>query len=752
MNRHSSVALVGLLLFAAACHDTSDSNTADGGGTIEDKTQLDASDEQPAAQARDRSVTITRGAGHTPHEVELDPRGQAALTIDALGSVCLWPAIRTRDPATAAPYTLPVQEPLWMSLAQADDGSFVVALIDTTNAGQVVAVTPKHDDTHEAKLTPLFAIPPDDPLLELHALDGGQRVLALGVDHRVRLYDRSGALLSVIDERSFGPWQLRVVQATPGEPPKIAAILAQPVRVQSLELRDDRLSIVSEPRAVVLDRGPNRNDLLMSPDGRTVAALRRPRARGREFSIELIDLITDQRRLVAGKTDSKIRARMHFVDAERILLESGSPSGRGVWVELAKAELLADPADADPDSKLAERLYKTSFDMISVPASAERKPEYYEAEFDPPWDQGVRFHASVVAGVRVNIERLEGAGHTSLIVDPLDSDRHLLISHGYGDGSDAPVRGALDHAGTRLAIAGSSTLRVTNLEDGTSVLDETKHGASGILQLAFADPNRLLLVDDKGRLKLFELPSGAVVAATKLDFTWSIGGIVYRASESGGVLAWRSGRPRDPERLLEIRDGQLGAATELARAERPLWLEILDLSDAEAGTLFGMTEDQADTSVDEYTSTRDGRLIYTERSARPPMWIHAGAEKTRLRLPAGQARELSVSPDGSKIAVVQFRSRDDDIGGFRSRGGSSDFLLSVLDLASGERLWTWGSHMSIAMPSWSGDGQRLLAGAQVRDANTGEPINTAITPTLGAGVSIEERGDAEYARYRDGYE
>jgi hypothetical protein len=732
-SKYLAVPLSALLACALGCHNAQESNAAEIGGAGVELDQADASEGQISAP-RDRSVTIPRAPGHAPHEVELDPRGQAALTIDAHGGVCLWPAIRSTDPAQALPYTLPLQEPLWMSLAQADDGSFVVALIDTTNAGQVVAVTPSQDG-REAKLTPLFAIAPEDPLLELHALDGGQRVLALGVDHRVRLYDRSGALLSVIDERSFAPWQLRVVATAPGQPPHLAAILAQPVRIQALELRDDQLSLASEARTVALDRGPNRNDLLLSPDGQVVAALRRPKARGREFSIELIDLRTDQRRLVAGKTDSTIRTRMHFVDPARILLETGSSSGRGLWVELAKAEPLADPADAAPDSKLAARLAKTTHDSIPLPASAERRPDGFDPEWDPPWDTGVRFHASVVAGVRVNVDRSRGST-TKLIVDPLDSDRHLVIGAS-GQEFGRGARGALDHAGTRLAVAGPSTLQVINLEDGAPVLDEIEHRASTILSLAFADPDRVLLVDDKGRLKLFEVSSGAVVAATKLEFTWAIPAISYRVSEAGGVLGWRSGRPRDPVRLLELRDGQLGAATQLAQAERPLWLELLDLSDAEAGTMFGMSEAAADERVDEYTSARDGRLFYTEKHPRTPLIVRDGERQVQFRLPAGQARRLSVSPDASKIAVVQFRSRDE--------AWTEDHLLSMLDTATGERLWTWGSEASIRGLSWSGDGRRVAIAALVRDASTGEIIYAGPD----ANASIEDRSDAEHARYRE---
>ena len=158
-----------------------------------------------------------------------------------------------------------------------------------------------------------------------------------------------------------------------------------------------------------------------------------------------------------------------------------------------------------------------------------------------------------------------------------------------------------------------------------------------------------------------------------------------------------------------------------------------------------MSEGAADERIDEYTSARDGRLFHTEKHARTSLWVGQDAEQARFRLPAGQGRVLSVSPEGGKIAVVQFRSRDDD-------GWREDHLISVLDTATGERLWTWGSRASISPLSWSGDGRRIVIQGAVRDASTGELLypnmpDTTVTP--GAGVSIEDRSDADYARYRD---
>jgi hypothetical protein len=720
------------LLFAMvagtlACHGSPDSNVADDGAAVA-TDQTDTKSTVTPAKPRDRSITISRGDTHVPHEVELDPRGEVALTIDPQGGLRLWPAIRSGDPKLSAPYVLPMQEPLWMSLAQAE-GGFVVATIDTTNAGQVVAVTPDPEG-QQAKLTPLFSTRPGDPLLELHALDGGQRFLALGVDHRVRLYDRSGALVSVIDQRSFAPWQLRVVHGEPGQPPKIAAMLAQPLRVQALELRDDRLSIKGDAHTIVLDRGPNRNDLLLSPDGKTVAGLRRKSGRHREFSIELIDLETGARRLVAGQSDSIIRPRMHFVDAERILLETGSPTGRGMWVELSKAEAFTDPADADPEGKLAKRLWKTKHDTIPLAASAERKPEFFDPEFDPSWDHGERLYASVVGGLRVAIER-DRSTPKALIVDPLDSDRHWALA-GVERNFNQVV---LDHAGNHVAFSDAQKFWVARLDGSTGVAAEFEHELGSLHFLAFVDERRVLLVEGKGKYQLIDWQGDQVLDSGKLDNTWGIAGISFRGNGQGGVLGYASSKKADPVRLLAIDNGQLGTPSVLARDQRPQWLDVIELSDAEAGSLFGMTEDQADDYLDEYTSDRNGRTFYTKKNPRTPLFVRDGTVDRPISLPAGQGRLLSVSPDGSKIAVVQFRARDD--------GFTDDDLLSMFAVESGERLWTVGSPKEFGTPAWAGDGKRVVVQRVVRDAATGEVVSAALQmPTL----VIEDRSDADRAR------
>jgi hypothetical protein len=326
-------------------------------------------------------------------EIVLDTRGEAALTLEHNGQVRLLPTLEPDQ----IPWHLQLQDPIWMSLAHKHEGGFIVGVIDTTNAAQIVELV-LGERAGEARLEPRFANAPTDPLLELLVLDGGERILALGADHRVRLYDLDGELLSQLDERSFSPWQLRSSGGDGSEPLQLAVTLAAPLRIERIELDGDQLRRSGKPWAVELDRGPNRNDLALTHDGRHAAALRRHKATGSEWSVELIELETGERKLIAGLLDTPVRPRMHMLPGGRMLLESGS--GRGYLVALDQAVVLTRDRDADPDSRFALSLARgTEHPFIEIDAAAEN------AEDLPELDTGLRMHASMVGRVRAGVGR-----------------------------------------------------------------------------------------------------------------------------------------------------------------------------------------------------------------------------------------------------------------------------------------------------------------------------------------------------------
>ena len=390
---------------------------------------------------------------HAMTEVVLDAHGRGALTLDDHGGLRLWPDVQADD--VALPVALPEQEPSWMSLGRIDDTAFVVATIDTTGTARVSRIT---IDGRGASRVALFELPAVDPQFEIHVLDGGARILALGKDHRVRLFDADGRVLSQIDERGFIPWQLRVVE-TPDKPVAIAAVLTQPVRAQALALDGDTLRVVGEGRMVALDQSPNRNDLSLSPDGTTIAALRRTSAKKREFALQLITLATGERRVIMGNIDEKARPRLHYVDDDRVLLESGS--GKGFWIDLAQAL----PRDAPSFPPAAMR-------TVALPGGA----------------GDLRMQATLVAGMRAV------ATDTTLTIDPVATAEHRVLRRTPFDATFI----TLDAGGTKVAWSRGTSVWIEDLDDDDDAAPVPFDVAAPVRALAFGEDGQLRVVTPAG--------------------------------------------------------------------------------------------------------------------------------------------------------------------------------------------------------------------------------------------------------------
>ncbi|PRP95818.1 hypothetical protein ENSA5_36870 [Enhygromyxa salina] len=731
-----------LLLAGLSCQGSGSGKVLSEPSPSGDPTTTNSPD--AAQPAGPRTLALTRGVAPRGQltEAVLDARGEVALSLDRFGGVLLWPSIRSGDASASSPLSLPAREPLWMSVGQNGAGRFTVALLDSSNAGQFGLVE-LGQGGEGPRYTELFTTPPSDPLLEVHVLDGGERILALGVDHSLRLYDREGALLSTIDERGFIPWQLRVTGGV-GEAPHIAVVLAQPLRVQMIELDEDQLRAVGEARAVELDRGPNRNDLALSPDGTTVAALRRPKAKTRKWSIELLDLATGARELIAGRTDTLVRPRMHFVTPDKLLLESGS--GKGFWVDLDEAVTPPKPSDVDPDSKFAKRLsLSLSHTKIRLPGSAE---ELWQGTVED--DRGARMHASVVNGVRVTFEHgKEGV----LIVEPLDPEQaasagtHLELGF-------PPLElhaAALDAKGERVAWASADALHVEPTS-GDAGLRSLGHSLGEPLALYFVG-DRLLHFGgpDSSRaatlLAVGEGELGEVVAAERLDLDWGVHAVDYQAlGPDKGVLVYVDDKPSAPMRAIEVAGDTLSPIRSVEGDARDAWVHLRKLR-AEAVTK--LVEDAVGElptqfrgeGIDEWARDSQGRWFLTEHSQRTPLSVLRpdGTIEAEVELPAGQGRSLVLSPDGSRLAVVQFRG---------DRFERQDLLVSIYTTDGFERLWTRGLFSRSQRRSdelvdvrWSGDGSRVAVlnsgDGEVYDTATGDRLAERETATL----RVEEVAD-----------
>lgn len=636
----------------------------------------------------EESVPLARSLHEaTMSEVVLDARGEAALTLDTDGGVRLWPALRSD--AADAPWLLPVQEPSWLSLARASAGGegFVVGFVDTAGGARVAHVVVEGS---EARMVSLFEIPTTDPLLELHVLDGGERILALGLDHRVRLYDRTGALVGSIDEAGFVPWQLRVSER-PGQPPGLAVVLVGPPRVQRIAINGDSLELVGEPRGVALDQGPNRNDLSLSPDGTTVAALRRPRAKGTRFTIQLIDLATNERRMLAGDVDGRIRPRLHFVDDQRALLESGT--GQGFWVDLSAAA----PWTSGTDKAAIEALVPVPLQAVTLPASSQEE----------------RMHATVVAGVRA-----VPTPH-ALVVDALDEAGHLEL----GAAPVRPIATALDVTGTRAAWSIGSTILLDET-DGGGLLRELPTPLSPVVELAFVGDGALLTLSADGRASLLGSEDGQTIASTRVPLQWGLAASSFRRDGAGaGSLAVLTNRPQEPLQVLDVSDTGFGEGRQVPRSERAAWSELGVRARDIDGVLKTLRFDEVPAGeIDALSIGRDGHAWVATEGPQPVLYrVHDGeAKATPLR--QGTVRRLVPDPTGQRLAVVHVIQSSP---GFEVVPTADRFTVTVLDAATQERVWTRPA-TDFRDLDWSGDGTRLAVaddeGGAVLDAATGELV------------------------------
>src|SRR5690606_26070667 len=117
--------LAAVALLASACANRPhDSAAGPGGGTTTDPEQgLQA--EAESSDGLQAAVALPTAYPDAPTiAVVLDPRGRAALTLDESGGVHLYADLASDS--IGAPLSLPVQDPVWMSLGDRR-GGFVAA-------------------------------------------------------------------------------------------------------------------------------------------------------------------------------------------------------------------------------------------------------------------------------------------------------------------------------------------------------------------------------------------------------------------------------------------------------------------------------------------------------------------------------------------------------------------------------------------------------------------------------------------------
>ncbi len=423
---------------------------------------------------------------------------------------------------------MPIEQPLWMSLAETEDG-LRVAFIDTAGASHVATVTVSGSTwTWE----PSFDLPPIDPMFELHVLEDGGRLLALGVDHRVRLYDARGTMVAELDEHGVIPWQLRVGRDDEGRP--VAAVVQfAPVRVQRLSLRNDTLALVGEAHPVEIDQSPNRNDIAMSPDGRYVTAMQKPEPKSGRFEIELIDLHDGSRRMLVGTSDTLWRPRIHPL-TDGVLAETGS--GRALKLSLE---------DAVPWTPGSDRAAVEAAPAPSIPMAGSTDDSM--------------MHAT-----------MRGGRHAIARGDVLfvqSEDRQVEMERRVR--SFAPGAVALDGTGSTVAWATAATIEIDSVQGRSSM---PVLGRPPIV-LGFGPEDTLVTVDARGAAQIRSRTSGEILDETEVPVAWGVRQHAWRASASGGMVVLADDKPSAPLQVQHIDGTRFGTRETVERSERSRWPE-----------------------------------------------------------------------------------------------------------------------------------------------------------------------------------
>ena len=519
-----------MVLFATACTTASSSPVSTQAAATGQQDPSAPSAEQEAAggvaaASRPSMPLVARHHEGSVEGVVLSPDGGAALSFDEGGGVRLWPGFEE-----VTPLEVPVREPLWMSLAARDEG-YLAAFIDTAGGTHVGHVTV---DEGKARWAPAFDVSPLEPMLELHVLPGGDRILALGIDHRVRLWDAQGNTVAELDEHGVIPWQLRVQHDEAGT--HVAVLQFSPVRVQRLEVSDARLELVGEPLAVAIDQSPNRNDIGMTPDGRYATAMQKRKRRSGRFEVELIDLRDGARRLLVAEIDGASRPRVHPL-SDAIIVEDYAGAASRIPFDAAVPWQPGMDRDALP-VVAAEPLTLGTGRLNEMNATV-RGGVYARPTWDAIFVQPLR-----EPGVGVRIER-----PSEVVAGALNADGSQA-AWGTWDGKVwvEPVRS--DGAARRVGDIGVRPELLVFVGD------------------------MLLVASEKGGVHLLDPESSGDGSVAMAQVPLEFQALEWRPAPEGGSLLVRPSDDDAPLQRIQLRDGQFLDAVTLTEEEQRSWAEL----------------------------------------------------------------------------------------------------------------------------------------------------------------------------------
>jgi len=607
-------------------------------------------------------MPLVAAAHHAPlTAVHLDPRGRAALTLDADGEARLWPDVRAS--AGALPWALPLGQRVWISFAEVGPSVFVIAAIDgngLTRLGRVDinAGTARWETVNE--------LPIDSAMLEVHVLRDG-RFVALSRSRRISLHARNGDWLAYLEPGPEAPQQLRVAEPPDG-PPVIVAVFADPVRVRSIRTDEHKLAFVGARRAIALAQSPGRDELAISPDGTFLTALHRTGG-GQTWSLERITLATSESRWISGVFTGSSAPRVQFIDPTHVLF--ASDQGQGLSIDLTAA--VSDPTRARATARTHVLLAGSSAAALQSSVAAARTRAFVDGD--------------------------------TLTVQSLTDGQRLSIT----TAAFEPTGVALDPNGERVAWLVGGRLITERLGDPAAprTIATFQHAPKLIVFIA---PERLLVAGSSD-VTLLSAIDGARVRTHRFRDPTGATAVAYHAfGEAHGELAWVDPSDSTSGGVLAVDGDDLGPQRELTAASSR-WPELLP-------TPLGERQ-----RVATLLSVVDAELTPAPRAEGAPLYVATRDRLAQIRpdgiktisLDRGGVRTMAAA--GHRVAV--FESDDDEdfmVLGMYDFSGSTPRRLWARALATTAATLHWsadGRRLAVT-----------AAGGLVLDADSGAALLT----------------------------